>query len=112
MSGRVRPGEQITKRSPSANREADPAAVLRPVMKQVAPLAQRFDVAVSPPAMRRVMVEMRRRQHHPGGTGQLSLGQGGRGDPAAATVPPGLTSLVPPPAVAEMADRSAMRPAA
>ena len=50
--------------------------MLRPVMQQVAPLAERSDVAVLAAAMRRVVVEMGRRQHDLGHADRRILGQG------------------------------------
>ena len=50
--------------------------MLRAVMQQMAPLAQRSDVAVLAAAMRRVVVEMRRRQHDLGHADRRIFGQG------------------------------------
>src|SRR3954452_24280228 len=108
--GCVGPGEQIPQRSPAPQRQPDPPAVLRPVVEQVAPLAECPDVAVLATAMGRVMVEMRCRQYHLGGPDRR-LSQGRRGNPAAPTVPPGLVTLVPPAAIAEMLHHGTLRPA-
>ena len=54
--------------------------MLGPVVQQVAPLAQRPDVAVPPAAVSGVVVEMRRRQHHLGRPHRLLLGRGRAGD--------------------------------
>ena len=64
--------------------------MLGPIVQQMAPLAERLDVAVPPPAMRGVVVEMRRRQHHLGRPARLLLGRGRTGDLAAAAITPGL----------------------
>src|SRR4051794_28796135 len=79
----------------------------------MAPLAERLDVAVPPPAMGRVMVEVGCRQHHPGRPDRRSVpGRGGRGELAALAVPPDPLFLVPPAAVAQMAHHGTMRSAA
>src|SRR3954447_1227672 len=76
-------------------------------------LAQGPDVAVPPPAMGRVVVEVGRRQHDLGRPDRRSvLGRGGRGAPATPSIPPGLLVLVPPAAVPQVARPLAMRPAA
>ena len=98
LSG-VGTGEQITQRPPSPQRQPDPAPVLRPVVQQMAPLAQGPDVAVPPPAMGGILVEMCCRQHDLGGPDRHIREQGRRGDPAAPAVAPGLPLLVPPAAV-------------
>ena len=64
--GRVGAGEQVPQRPSPAQGEPDPPPVLGPVVQQVAPLAQGPDVAVPPAAMRRIVVEVGRRQHHLG----------------------------------------------
>ena len=76
--------------------------MLGPVMQQVAPLAERLDVAVPPPAMRGVVVEMCCRQHHLGRPYRLGLGRGRAGD-LAASIAPALPRLVPRAGIPEMA---------
>ena len=88
-AGRVGAGEQVAQRPSPPQRHPDPPAVLRPVMQQVAPLAERPDVAMPAPTMSRIVVEVRRRQHHLGRPDRRSLGQGRRGDPVAPGDPPG-----------------------
>ena len=84
--------------------------MLGPVMQQMAPLAERLDVAVPAAAVRGVVVEMRRRQHDLGRPARLLLGRGRAGDLAAAAITPGLARLVPPAAIAQMAHHLAVRP--
>jgi len=86
---RIEPREQVAQGPAPAQGEPDPAAVLGPVVQQVAPLAQRPDIAVPPAAVPGVVVEMRRRQHHPGRPHRLLLGRGRRGDRPAPAVAPG-----------------------
>ena len=62
-AGRVGAGEQVAQCPAPAQRHPNPPAVLRPVMQQVAPLAQRPDVAVPASTVRRVVIEMCSRQH-------------------------------------------------
>ena len=109
--GRIGTGEQVAQRSTPTQRQPNPPAMLRPVMEQVTSLAESPDVAMPPPTMRRVMVEMCRRQHHLGRPDRGAVGQGRRGDLAASTVPPGLLGFIPPPAIAEVTHGLAMRPA-
>ena len=45
------PEEQVAKRPAPLQGEPDAAAMLLPVVQQVAPLAEYLDVAVPPPAM-------------------------------------------------------------
>jgi hypothetical protein len=59
-------GEQVAERPSPAQRKTDPPPVLRPVVQQVTPLAERPDVTVPAPAVCRVMVEVRCGQHHLG----------------------------------------------
>jgi hypothetical protein len=96
---RIDAGEQIAEGPPSAQGEPDAAAMLGSVVEQMAPLAERLDVAVSPPAMARVVVEMRRRQHQLGHPHRHSLGQGRAGDLAATPGATDLLGLVPPAAI-------------
>ena len=77
----------------------------------MAALAQGPDVAVPALAMRQVVVEMGRGQHHPGRPDRRIPGRGGRGDLPPAAIPPGLLLLVPPAAVAQVPHRLAMRSA-
>src|SRR5690349_5481444 len=86
--------------------------MLGPVVQQMAALAERPEIAVARAAMRRVVVEMRRRQHDLSHPCRRIRGWGGRGDPASFAVAPDLALLIPPAAVAEMLDGPAMRSAA
>ena len=83
--------------------------MLRPVMQQMAALAQGPHVAVLAAAVRGVVIEVRRRQHHLGRSEQLTNSQGGRGDLAAIAVAPSLLRLVPPATIAQMVDGLTMR---
>jgi hypothetical protein len=96
---RIDAGEQVAQGPPSAQGEPDPAAMLGPVVEQMAALAQRPDVAVPPAAVPGVVVEMRRRQHHLGRPHRRHLGQGGAGDLAATPGATDLLGLVPPAAI-------------
>ena len=76
---RVGAREQVAQRPSPAQRQPDPPPMLGPVVQQVAPLAECPDVAVPAPAMGRVMVEMRRRQHDLGRATGASSGRAGEG---------------------------------
>ena len=67
--------------------------MFRPVVQQMAALAQGPDVAVPAPAMGWVVVEVGRREHDLGRADRRVLGQGRRGDLAATAVAPGLPPL-------------------
>jgi hypothetical protein len=83
--------------------------MLGPVVQQVTPLAQRFDIAVPASAVAGIVVEMGRCQHDLGRPYRHIFGQGRRGDPAASSVAPSLLLLVPPAAVTQMLYDSSMR---
>ncbi len=85
---------------------------LGPVVQKMAPLAERPDVPVPAAAMRRIMVEVRRREHHPGRPRHLDRGFRRGGDSSAMPIAPDPPRLVPPPSVAEMQDRHSVRPTA
>ena len=86
-AGRVGAGEQIAQSPAPAQSQPDPSPVFRPVMQQMASLAQGADIAVPASTVRRVMIEMRGRQHDLGRPEWRILGQGRRGDLATSTVP-------------------------
>ena len=86
--------------------------MLGPVVQKMAALAERLEIAMTWAAMRRIVVEMCRRQHDLGRPGRHVQGRGGGGDLAALAVPPDPALLVPPAAVAEMLDHPAVRPTA
>ena len=68
--------------------------MLGSVVQQVAPLAERLDVAVPTAAVARFVVEMRRRQPHLGRPARLFLGPGRAGDLAAETVSPAALTVL------------------
>jgi hypothetical protein len=74
--------------------------MLRSVVEEVAPLAQRLDVPVPPDIAGRIVVEVRGRQHDLGRPKPLALGQGWGRNPAALAVAPEPALLVPPTPVA------------
>ena len=78
-SERVGAGEQVAQRPSPAQRHPDPPPVLRPIMQQVTPLAERPDVAVPAAAMRRIVVEMRCREHDLGRPHRRVLSRAGEG---------------------------------
>ena len=86
--------------------------MFRPVMQQVASLAECPDIAMPPAAMSRVMVEMGCSEYDPCRSYCRYCHRNGWRYGLAAAVAPGLAELVPPAAVAEMADDGAVRTAA
>jgi hypothetical protein len=110
--GRVRAGEEVTQGSPFAQGECDTPAMLWAVVEQMAPLAQRLDVAVTRTAMGGIVIQMSGCQHDLGGPGRRVIGQERGGDLAAAAVTPGLAGLVPPASIAQMPHDLAVRPSA
>ena len=86
--------------------------MLWPVVEQMAPLVHGSDIAVTPPAMGWVMVEMRCRQHDLGRPDRSILGRGRAGGLAASAVAPGLLLLIPPATVVQSLDDLAVRAAA
>lgn len=84
----IRPGEQIIKCQ--AQPVGDPALgkVVRPVVQHAAALAQALEVARV--IVRRVMVQMRGRQHDAGGARRFQIGRAGPG-----TAPPSAVAPMP-----------------
>ena len=106
--------EQIPDSLAPAQRQPAPSLMLRPVMNEMAPLAECLQVPR--PILGRVMVEVRTGQHHarliPGeGRGQLS-GSWQPPQRSASARPPDLMVLVPPPSIPEMIDQAAVGPPA
>ena len=60
--------------------------------------------------MRRVMIEVRRRQHDPGRQDHRIVGHGRRAGLTTSAVPPNLLRLVSPSAIAQVSDNRTMRP--
>ena len=79
LPGKIGAREQVAQRPSPAQGHPNPPAVLRPVMQHMAALAKRPDVAVPPPTVGRVVIEMGGRQHHLGCPDWCILGQGGYG---------------------------------
>ena len=78
--GRVGTREQVAQGAAPAQGEPDAPTMLRPVVEQMAPLAERLDVAVPAAAVPWVMIEMRRGQDDLGRSARLLLGRGRAGD--------------------------------
>lgn len=102
----------MAQRLARAKGDPSPPAMLLGVVQHVAPLAERLQVPR--PVVRRIVVEMRGREHDTGGPGARA-GRGGRRLPthsAASAVAPGLRLGIPPCAVTQMADDLAVWPPA
>ena len=102
--------EQIAHGVAAAPGEPTLPAVLHPVVRQMTALAERAQIALC--VMRRVMVAMRRRQHHPGPAQADPLDQiRRRGRPALAIAPVTVVGVLPAP-VRQAGEGDAVRPAA
>ena len=67
--------EEIAQGATSAQGECDTPAMLWAVVEQMAPLAQRLDVAVTRTAMGGIVIQMSGCQHDLGGPGRRVIGQ-------------------------------------
>src|ERR1700709_2385947 len=92
--------EQVTQRLPPEQRAPPPPLMLRPVVDQVASLAEGREVGIC--VVRGVVVPVRRSQNHPGpaGEGRDACRRRTRGSPAP-PIPPPAGVRVPPAAIAE-----------
>ena len=112
LSSSVAAEEQVPQSLASEQGEPAPAAVLLPIVNEVASLTERHEVAR--PVVGRVMIPVGRREHHAGGPDlrqEVIDFQRTPDSPSCPVAPHGPLG-VPPAAITEVADHPPMRPPA
>ena len=106
----VQPEEQVTDRSPGPVCQPPSAQVLRPIVQQVAPLAERREIAWL--IVRRIVVQVRCREDDARGAPLISWPSRPTPDQPPFPAPPSLSLFIPPAPIAKVTDGLPMRPAA
>ncbi len=108
--GWIRSIEQITEGAPFQDGDPRPSTMLQPIMAKMAALTKRLQIAE--PIVGRGVIEMGRRQHNPHFLQRRIVAIVRPVDGLTSIIPPKLALGIEPPAIAEMMNDLAMRPAA